>query len=107
MQSYDCPGGEVALVDKGWQLPDHNEKPQITRYVHSLWGVLYFEVKLKYLMIDGWGVSYEIALMWTSLDIFYANAALVQVMAGCHQAPGTKPWPESMLTHSCVTIWHQ
>ena len=34
------------------------------------------------LVIDGWGISCEIALIWTSLD-FTNDQSLVQVMAWC------------------------
>ena len=35
------------------------------------------------LVIDGWGLSCEIALIWMSLDITYDQSTLVQVMAWC------------------------
>ena len=37
-------------------------------------------------MIDGWGFSCEIALIWMSLDKNYEKSTLVQVMAWCGQA---------------------
>ena len=39
------------------------------------------------LVIDGWGISYEIALRWLSLNLTEDKSTLVQVMAWCHQAP--------------------
>ena len=50
-------------------------------------------------MIDGWGISSEMAFRWTPLDLT-AMSTLVQVMAWCRQS-GTKPLPEPMLTHIC------
>ena len=52
------------------------------------------------LVIDGWGISCEIALMWMSLDSTYDKSILVQVMAWCHQATShylSQCWPRSML----------
>ena len=38
------------------------------------------------LVIDGWGISCEIALRWISLNLTDDKSTLVQVMAWCHQA---------------------
>ena len=38
------------------------------------------------LVIDGWGIFCEIALIWMSLDSTGDQSTLVQVMAWCHQA---------------------
>ena len=38
------------------------------------------------LVIDGWGITCEIALIWMSLDFTNDQSTLVQVMAWCHQA---------------------
>ena len=53
-------------------------------------------------MIDGWGISYEIAHKRMSLDLYADKSTLVQVMAWHHQAP--KPIPEPMLTNIQVTV---
>ena len=37
-------------------------------------------------MIDGWGISCEIALRWMPLDLTDEKSTLDQVMAWCHQA---------------------
>ena len=37
-------------------------------------------------VIDGWGISCEIALIWMSLDFTDDQSTLVQVMAWCRQA---------------------
>ena len=39
------------------------------------------------LVIDGWVISCEIALIWMSLDFTDDQSTLVQVMACCRQAP--------------------
>ena len=48
-------------------------------------------------MINGWGISCELALRWTSLDLT-DKSTLVQVMAWCHQATShhlSQWWPRS------------
>ena len=51
-----------------------------------------FEWNFRYLIlqiisvIDGWAISCELALRWTSLDLTRDKSALVHVMARCHQA---------------------
>ena len=50
-------------------------------------------------MIDGWGISCEIALTWMSLDFTDDQPTLVQVMAWCHQATShylSQCWPWSL-----------
>ena len=50
------------------------------------------------LVIDGWGISCEIALIWMSLDFTDDQSTLVQVMAWCHQATShylNQCWPRS------------
>ena len=51
------------------------------------------------LVIDGWGISCEIALIWMSLDFPDDQSTLVQVMAWCRQATShylSQCWPNSM-----------
>ena len=38
------------------------------------------------LVVNGWGISYETAFIWVSLDHTYDKSTLVQVIAWCHQA---------------------
>ena len=51
-----------------------------------------FELNFRYvifkqiLLIDGWGISCETALIWMSPDFTDDQSMLVQVMAWCHQA---------------------
>ena len=54
------------------------------------------------LVIDGWGISCEIALMWMSLDFTEDQSTLVQVMAWCRQATShylSQNWPRSLLPY--------
>ena len=51
------------------------------------------------LMIDGWGISCEIVLIWMSPDFTDDQSTLVQVMAWCRQAPShylNQCWPRSL-----------
>ena len=57
----------------------------------------------RILMIDGWRISCEIALIWMSLDFNTDNqSTLVTVMAWCHQATShylSQCWPRSLLPY--------
>ena len=64
-----------------------------------------FEWNLRYvifkqiLVIDGWGISCEIALIWMSLYFTDDQSTLVQVMAWCRQATShylNQCWPISL-----------
>ena len=51
------------------------------------------------LVIDGWSISCEIALIWMSLDFTDDQSTLVQVMAWCRQATShylSQCWPGSL-----------
>ena len=51
------------------------------------------------LVIDGWGISCEITLMWMSLNFTNDQAKLVQVMAWCRQTTShylSQCWPRSL-----------
>ena len=67
-----------------------------------------FEWHFRYLIfqiisvIDGWGISCELALRWMSLDLTDDKPTLVQVMAWCRQATSHYPnqwWPRSLSPH--------
>ena len=48
------------------------------------------------LVTDGWGISFEIALRWKSLDLIDDKSTLVHVMAWCRQATSyylSQCWP--------------
>ena len=50
-------------------------------------------------MIDGWGISCELALRWMSLNLTDDKSTLVLVMAWCHQAIShylSQYWPRSL-----------
>ena len=61
------------------------------------WNFRWVTFKL-YLVVDGWGISWEIALRWMSLDLTDEMSTLDQVMAWCRQAKSHYPsqsWPRS------------
>ena len=49
------------------------------------WNIRHLIFK-QILVIDGWGISFEIALLWMSLDYTDDKSTLVQVMTWCRQA---------------------
>ena len=56
-------------------------------------------------VIDGWGISLEIALIWMSLDFTNDQSILVQVMAWCCQATShclSQCWPRSVSPYGVV-----
>ena len=75
---------------------------------------LYIEITLRWqqdldhqqsqiLVIHGWGMSCEIALIWMSLDFTDDQSTLVQVMIWCHQATShylSQCWPRFLSTYS-------
>ena len=53
-------------------------------------------------VIDGWGISCELALRWMPLDLTDDKSTLVQVMAWCRQATShylSQCWPRSVLPY--------
>ena len=51
------------------------------------------------LVVNGWGISCETALIWVSLNHTYDKSTLVQVTAWCHQATShclSQCWPRSL-----------
>ena len=62
------------------------------------WNFRYVIFK-QILVIDGWGISCEIALIWMSSDFTDDQSTLVQVMAWCRQATShylSQCWPRSL-----------
>ena len=54
------------------------------------------------LVIDGWGISCQIALIWISLDFTDDQSTLFQVIAWCRQATShylSQCWPRSVSPH--------
>ena len=67
------------------------------------WNFKYVHVIFRrILLIDGWGISCEIALIWMSLDFTDDQSTLVQVMAWCCQATShylSQCWPWALLPY--------
>ena len=79
--------------------------PKVVRWCLTHWplgnsndiffGLIIFK---RNLVIAGWGISREIALIWMSLDLTNDQSKLVQVMAWCRQATSyylSQFWPSS------------
>ena len=59
------------------------------------------------LVIDGWGISCEIALILMSLDLTDDQSTLVQVIAWCRQATShylSQCWPRYMLSYDVTRL---
>ena len=52
------------------------------KFEWNSWHVIFIQI----LVIDGWGISCEIALIWMSLDFADDQSTLVQVIAWCRRA---------------------
>ena len=72
-----------------------------------------FEQKFKFvifkwiLMIDGWSISCEIALIWMLLDFTDDQSTLVKVMAWCRQATShylSQCWPRSLSPYGITRL---
>ena len=77
----------IAIMDlTHWPLGNFNE-------------ILDMPFTNRILVIDGSGISREIALIWISLDFTDDQSTLVQVMAWCRQATShylSQCWPRSL-----------
>ena len=65
------------------------------------WNFRYVIFK-RILVIDGWGISCEISLIWMSLDFTNDQTTLVQAMAWCRQATShylNQCWPRPPLPY--------
>ena len=92
MPTYPCPNHDVGSVNS--LTPGKFE-----------WNFRHVIFK-QILLIDGWGISCEIALIWMSLDFTDDQSTLVQVMAWCRQATShylSQCWPRSD-RHCCITF---
>ena len=59
-------------------------------------------------VIEGWGISCEIAIRWKSLDLTDDKSTLVMIMAWCSQATShylNQCWPRSMLPYGITKPW--
>ena len=79
--------------------------PQINSLVHgrfewNFWYVIFKQI----LVIDGWGISREIALI--GMNVSGLHWWTINIGSGNGLVPsGNKPLPEPMLTQSYVAIW--
>ena len=71
------------------------------------WNFIYVICK-RILVIDGWGISFEIAIIWMSLDFTNDQSTLVQVMPWCCQATShylSQCWYRSRLHMVSLGPW--
>ena len=100
-QLYDCPGCQWSnSVGCGEKWPVQTA----TKPINSLapgkfeWNFRHVIFK-QILVIDGWGISCEIAVIWMSLGFTDDQSTLVQVMAWCRQTTShymSQCWPRSL-----------
>ena len=68
------------------------------------WNFIYVIFKWI-LVIDGWGISCQVALIWMSLDFTDNQSTLVHVMAWCHQATShylSQCWTRSLAPYGVI-----
>ena len=66
--------------------------------ISMLWHLRYLIFQIIS-VIDGWGISCELALRWMSIDLTEYKSTFVQVMAWCRQATShylNQWWPRSL-----------
>ena len=99
-------------------FPTHDPDPSIYKtslgqneFMHQWYESLKdFLMKIIFkliLVIDSWGISYDIALRWFSLDLTDDKSKLVQVMAWCCQAASrhlSRCWPHLTITKSFPSL---
>ena len=100
LQTYTALWGKIGLLFEC-------NKSTMAVYVNSLApgkfeGNFRHVIFKQILVIDGWGISCKIALIWMSLDFTDDQSTLVQVMAWCRQATShylNQCWPRSLLPY--------
>ena len=93
----------------GWQIlkSSHNNSSEhlVPTAIFNSLAPGKFEWNFRYLIlqiisvIDGWGISCELALRWMSRDLTDDKSTLVHVMAWCRQAAShylSQCWPRSL-----------
>ena len=103
------PDQQISVIARCFQAPKSLPEPMLAHHqcpmpCNSLapgkfeWNFRHVIFK-QILVINGWGISCEIALLWMSLVFTYDQSTLVQLMAWCRQAPShyqSQCWPRSM-----------
>ena len=90
MLTRDTPSLRLDLTTRGNIISLHPGKFE--------WNFRYL-IFQKISVIDGWGISCELALRWMSLNLTDDKSKLVQVMAWCRQATShylSQCWPRSL-----------
>ena len=81
---------------------------QLTHWpLESLNEIFRYVIFKQILVIDGWGISCEIALRWMSLNLTDDKSTSLQVMAWCHQPTSyylSQYWPTSLSPYGVTRI---
>ena len=83
----------------------HND---LTHLPLRVWIEFYIIVFMLILVIDGWDISWEIALRWMPLNLADHKSKSIQVMAWCHQATShylSQCWPV-LCCHMAASLGH-
>ena len=103
---------EQIFISNPYEKYTHNQqKLYFMRFSLTHWPPGKFERNFRHvifkhiLVIDGWGISCEIALIWMSLDFIDDQSTLVQVMDWCRQATShylSQCWPRSLSPYGVI-----
>ena len=96
--TWPWASGAHALMSYQQREPHCGEKDHPTVTLSFEWNFRHV-IFTQIVVIDGWGISCEIALIWMSLDFTDDQSTLVQVMVWCRQATShylSQCWPRSM-----------
>ena len=94
----------IVRTTSDWQIP-LTKASNVWHNFNSLapgkfeWNFRHVVMFKQILVIDGCGISCEIAIIWMSLDFTDDQSTLVQVMAWCRQATShylSQCWPKSL-----------
>ena len=107
-----CEDSPMAWTDRNFSVACivKHELPSYLWLINSLapgkfeWNFRHVIFK-QILVIDDWGISCEIALIWMSLDFTDDQSTLVQAMAWCRQATihyMSQWWPSSLSPYSVL-----
>ena len=94
-------GGEIIyLLHQQWSYGSLAPDPWLNSLTSGRFKVNFRWVVFKLiLVVNGWDIYCETALIWVSLDHTYDKSTLAQVMAWCHQATShylSQCWPRSL-----------
>ena len=94
--------GKLAFAQNRWQTHRHIQT-DLNSMAPGRFQFNFRKVIFKLILVNGgWGLSNDIALRWTPLDLTDDKSPLVQVMAWCRQATShylSQCWPRSLSSY--------